>query len=511
MIMERYSLHRHLNRQIDKYLSEKTIGENPEIAAFIEVINQTYLNYEKDTELYEQSSRLNDKEYQAINLKLKDELNKRELFQGKIIEAIKQLNEDGKELVGEDNLLDLIKILNREIELKKEFHEQLNLAKTIAENANEAKSEFLSIMSHEIRTPLNAIIGLVYIMEKENSLQSFHENIEVLKNSAQNLFLLINDILDFNKIEAGKVDLEKIPFDFKDLVYQITRSLQAKASENLNTIEIITDEDFVSNLISDPLRINQIITNLVSNAIKFTQEGSIKIKLNQLAVIDNYSTFKVEIIDTGIGIDKDKFQSIFQKFSQAETHTSRQFGGTGLGLVITKKLLNLLKSDIRFESEVGVGTNFYFTLHLPIDRRLAAVNTDDLHENYKEENLKGLKVLLVEDNMINIRIAQKIMGHWDVEVDVAENGLIGIQKFNAKKYDVILMDLSMPVMDGYDATTLIRQTDKLIPIIALTASASFGYLDRALQIGINEYIIKPFNPKELNMKLRKYHLMLNQK
>lgn len=507
--MDKLPLHRHLNRQIDKHLSEKTIADNPELASFIEAINQTYLNYEKDIQLYEQSSRLNDKEYHTINLKLKDELRKKELFHGKIIEAIKQLNEDGKELVEEDNLLDLIKILNREIELKKEFNVQLNVAKTVAENANEAKSEFLSIMSHEIRTPLNAIIGLIYIMEKENSLESFHENIEVLKHSAQNLFLLINDILDFNKIEAGKVDLEKIPFDFKDLVYQIARSLQAKASENLNSIDIIIDDDFVSNLVSDPLRINQIITNLVSNAIKFTQEGSIKIKLNQLAVIDNYSTFKVEVIDTGIGIDKDKFQSIFQKFSQAETRTSRQFGGTGLGLVITKKLLNLLGSEIKFESEVGVGTNFYFTLHLPIDKRLSAVSTDDLHENYQEENLKGLKVLLVEDNMINIRIAEKIMGHWDVEVDVAENGLIGVQKFNANKYDIILMDLSMPVMDGYDATTLIRQTDKLIPIIALTASASFGYLDRALQIGINEYIIKPFNPKELNMKLRKYHPMLN--
>lgn len=503
--MDKPNLHRHLNRQIDKYLSENTLRNNPELSSFIKVINQTYLNYEKDAELFEQSARLNDKEYTEINKKLKEEISKRDLFELKLIEAINQLNVDGVKLEGKDNLLDLIKILNREIEIKKEFQEQLNSAKTIAENANEAKSEFLSIMSHEIRTPLNAIIGLIYIMEKENSLESFHENIEILKNSAQNLFLLINDILDFNKIEAGKIDLERIPFNIVDLSNQIAKSMQAKAAENLNTIEVIVDDDFVSNLISDPLRINQIITNLVSNAIKFTKEGTIKIKLNQLAIVENYSSFKVEIIDTGMGIDKDKFKTIFEKFSQAETKTSRQFGGTGLGLSITKKLLNLLGTDIFVESQVGLGTNFNFTLRLPIDRKSEAVNTSDLHENYKEENLKGLKVLLVEDNLINIKIAQKIMSQWNVDVDLAENGLVGVEKFKLNSYDVILMDLSMPVMDGYEATSIIRETDKLIPIVALTASASFGYLDRALQIGINEYIIKPFNPKELNMKLRKYH------
>ena len=504
--MNKSHLHRHLKRQIDKYLTDEDICNNPNLVSFFETINQTYLNYERDAELFEQSARLNDKEYFEINAKLKEELNKKEFFQKKLIEAIKQLNDDGKKLNGDDNLLDLLHILHKEIEIKKEFQEKLFKSKAYAEEANEAKSEFLSIMSHEIRTPLNAIIGLIYIMEKENSLQSFHENIEVLKHSAQNLFLLINNILDFSKIESGKVDIERIPFNIIDLVKQITRSLEARASENLNTIEVIVDNDFVPNLISDPLRINQVITNLVSNAIKFTEEGTIKIMMKQLAIQGKTSTFKIEVIDTGIGIDKENFKHIFQKFSQAETKISRQYGGTGLGLVITKKLLNLLGSDIMFESELGVGSNFNFTLHLPIDTKLAAINTNDLQEDYKEENLNGLKVLLVEDNMINTKIAQKIMGQWDVIVDTAENGLVGLEKFKTNTYDVILMDLSMPVMDGYEATTAIREMDKLIPIIALTASASFGYLDRALQIGINEYIIKPFNPKELNMKLRKYYV-----
>jgi signal transduction histidine kinase/BarA-like signal transduction histidine kinase len=492
---------------MDKFFSEDFIHDNPALESFIQTVNQTYLNYDKDAELSEQSSLLNDKEYAEINAKLKDELDKKEFFQRKLIDAIKELDSEGKEIKNEDNLLDLLHILHKEIEIKTEIQRQLYASITEAEEANEAKSEFLSIMSHEIRTPLNAIIGLIYIMEKENSIESFHENIEVLKHSAQNLFLLINNILDFSKIEAGKVDIEKIPFNLVDLVKQIARSLEARASENLNTIKVEVDSDFVPNLISDPLRINQVITNLISNAIKFTQEGSIKIKLHQIAIHEKTSTFKIEVIDNGIGIDKGKFQSIFQKFSQAETNTSRQFGGTGLGLVITKKLLNLLGSDIQFESELGKGSNFYFILHLPIDNKLAAVNTNSLHEDYKEEKLKGLRVLLVEDNIINTKIAQKIMSQWDVIVDTAENGLVGVEKYNTKSYDVILMDLSMPVMDGYDATIEIRKTDKMIPIIALTASASFGYLDRALQIGINEYIIKPFNPKELNMKLRKYYNM----
>lgn len=506
--MDNNILNRNLRRQLNKFLTEDDFADNPKLLDFINVVNQTYSNYEKDAELSEQASRLNDKEYSEINAKLKDELTEKEFFENKLIESISKLSGNTIKRSYNSNIKELIKVLNSEIELKKEYQELLYVAKASAENANEAKSDFLSIMSHEIRTPLNAIIGLIYIMEKENTLASFQENLEVLKHSSNNLFLLINNILDFSKIEAGKIDIEKIPFNLKELVIQISKSLEHQASENLNKIKLIIDDDFIPNVISDPLRLSQILTNLISNAIKFTKEGEIIIEINQMSFIDGFSTFKVQVRDTGIGIDLEKFNLIFEKFSQAESTTTRKFGGTGLGLVITKKLLNLLDSDINIESKIGKGSNFYFVLQLPIDVDFADQKDRIFSNNYQEKNLHGLRVLLVEDNLINVKIADKIISQWNVDVDVAHNGLIAVEKHLVNQYDVILMDLSMPIMDGYEATTIIRERDKNIPIIALTASASYGYLDKAIKLGINDYVIKPFSPKELNMKLYKYSKLL---
>lgn len=503
--MDNQNIHRQLKRQINKYLSDDIIANNEALSKFIDVVNLSYLSYERDAELFEQSSRLNDIEYFQINLKLKEELTKKEDIQSKLIYAIQQLNDNEVKLGNEDNLIDLLNILNKEIEYKKKFQDKLFIAKRNAEQANEAKSDFLSNMSHEIRTPLNAIIGLIYIMEKENSLTSFQENIEVLKHSAQNLYLLINDILDFNKIEAGKIDIELIPFDLKELILQISKSLESKAHENSNKIQIEIDANFTSNIISDPLRIGQIITNLVSNAIKFTKDGIIKIKVDQIEINKNNSIFKIQIIDNGIGIEVDKFEQIFQKFEQAENTTTRQFGGSGLGLVISKKLLQLLDSDIELQSEIGKGSNFSFVLSVPYFTDSTDFKSNILYHDYKEENLEGLRVLLVEDNLINVKVAEKILSQWNVNVDVALNGLIATQKYEKGKYDIILMDLAMPVMDGYEATINIRFKDPIVPIIALTASASYGYLEKAILLGINEYIIKPFNPKELNLKLRKHY------
>jgi signal transduction histidine kinase len=503
--MDKNIFHRQLNRQLNKYLSDDFINSNESVQKFIEVVNHSYYNYERDVELFEESSRLNDLEYYEINNKIKAELEKKDNIQTKLVESIQLLTSNDIKISKDENLVDLLNVLRKEIENKREFEKQLFEAKLNAEKANEAKSDFLSIMSHEIRTPLNAIIGLIYIMEKENTLESFQENLEVLKNSSQNLFLLINDILDFNKITAGKIDLEKIPFNFKDLVLQISKSLEGRASENLNKIEVIIDDNFIPIIICDPLRIGQVVTNLVSNAVKFTKNGLIQIKIDQIQQKEGSSVFKVQVVDNGIGIAKESFDLIFQKFSQAETKTSRQYGGTGLGLAIAKKILNLLNSDITLQSEIGVGSNFSFVLELPISTKNLELNSNFSNNGTEEKNLEGLRVLLVEDNLINIKIADKILNQWTVQVDIAKNGLIGVEKFQSNVYDIILMDLSMPVMDGYEATSIIRSTNSIIPIIALTASASYDYLERSLLIGINEYVIKPFNPNELYLKLRKYY------
>jgi signal transduction histidine kinase/CheY-like chemotaxis protein len=500
------NLNRNLNRQINKFLSDEIINDNPSIQKFIQAVSQSYENYEKDAELFEQSIRLNDLEFYKINSEIKGQLEKRKKIQAELIQAIKILGNNNNELeVDVDNLTELLEILHNEIEYKKESEEQLSISKFNAEKANEAKSEFLSIMSHEIRTPLNAIIGLIYIMEKERTVKSFNENFDVLKTSAQNLFLLLNNILDFNKIEAGKIELETIPFNFKDLVLEIVRSLQAKALENQNKIEVIIDDKFQANIVSDPLRISQIFTNLILNAIKFTKNGLIQVKIDQVNEINNHSVFKVQISDNGIGIDVGKFNSIFQKFAQADTKTSRQYGGSGLGLVITKNLLNLFHSDIELESEIGTGSKFSFVLNLPIFNKNSELKNELNAVDYEEQKLEGLKVLLVEDNLINVKIAEKILKQWGVNVDVALNGLIAVEKHKSTKYDIILMDLSMPVMDGFEATINIRSIDSSIPIIALTASTSYLSLEKAMQIGINEYITKPFNPRELNLKLSKYY------
>ena len=325
-----------------------------------------------------------------------------------------------------------------------------------------------------------------------------------MKNSSQNLYLLVNDILDFNKIESDKIEIESISFNFNELVTDIVKSLEVKASENKNKIELKIDGNFIPNLVGDPLRISQILTNLIVNAIKFTENGLITIRINQLLFKENTTTFKVEIIDTGIGINSDKFDVIFEKFEQEDSKITRKFGGSGLGLVIAKKLLLLFNSKIDLKSEKGKGSNFSFVLSLPVFSEGNGTNSITFND-FQEKDLEGFKVLMAEDNLINIKIAEKILSRWNVNIDIALNGTIAVEKYKSNNYDIILMDLSMPIMDGFEATAIIRGLDSKIPIIALTASTSYSSIEKAMQIGINEYITKPFKPRELNMKLYKYY------
>ncbi|MBB6005534.1 ATP-binding protein [Arcicella rosea] len=504
--MNNITFHRLLAKQIKKHLTDECL-ENENFQTFIKAVNESYLSFDRDKELFEHSSQLNERDYAEINTKLKDEIKQRRLSVEKLIEAIYSLevNEETEvKSLNPDDMLGLMDFLKVQIDNRKQLEADLRKSKELAEAATQAKSEFLSMMSHEIRTPLNAIVGLTYLMQQEEVSDSLAENLKILQFSTNNLHVLINDILDFSKIEAGKVELERVPFDIKQLVSNIKKANQIKAEEKGNKVRLMIDDDVPNVLLGDALRLGQIITNLISNAVKFTKNGSITIELSQRRRTPSHVTIDVSVTDTGIGIPLDKQAMIFDKFTQANSETTRQFGGTGLGLVITRSLLQLHGSDIHLTSEEGKGSTFYFTLDLEIGTELRTKVNEAHTELLNENTLKGVKVLLVEDYPMNIKVATKFLERWQIIIDVAENGQIALDKYEKGKYDVILMDIQMPVLDGYTATARIRETDTDTPIIALTASATLNNQDRAFLVGMNDYVTKPFNPNELFQKIAKY-------
>lgn len=504
--MELDNIHKLLAKQLKRYLSEDCL-KNEAFQNFIKAVNDSYHNFDRDKELSEHSASLNEIEYYEINQKLKSEIAERRQSVEKLIEAIYLLETPESDSLAElddNNLSSLVDLLQRQIQARKQIEAELINAKEVAENATQAKSEFLSMMSHEIRTPLNAIIGLTYLMQQEEQTPSVMENLKTIQFSSENLHLLINDILDFSKIEAGKVELEEMPFDLKLLVSNVKKANQVKAEEKGNKIKLMLDDDIPNTLIGDSLRIGQVLTNLVSNAVKFTLNGSVTIEVSVMKKDDEKASIYFSVKDTGIGIPPDKQKLIFERFTQANSETTRKFGGTGLGLVISKKLVQLHGSDIELESEAGKGAQFSFTLDLRIGTTLKQQIATALAEANDDVSLEGVKLLLVDDYFVNIKVASKFLEKWKVTFDTAENGLLAIDKFRKNEYDLILMDLLMPEMDGYTAVEKIRETGAEIPIIALTASATLNNQDRAFSVGMNDYVTKPFNPKELYQKIAKY-------
>jgi len=382
--------------------------------------------------------------------------------------------------------------------------------KEIAEHKANVKTKFLSTMSHEIRTPMNAVIGLSNILIQENPRKDQLENLQTLKFSADMLLALINDILDFSKIEAGKITFEQINFNLHSLVRNINQSISIRAKDKEIALKVDIDPSIPRFVISDPVRLSQILTNLIGNAIKFTTKGSVTIKLSPLQQAEGNTIIRFEVIDTGIGIPKDKFATIFRSFSQADTATTRKYGGTGLGLSITKRLLELQNSKIRLKSEVGKGSTFYFDLQLAIGETEAgpASFSEQGDATLSTHGLKGAEVLLVEDNRINVIVASKFLKKWGIKVDVAENGQIAVDKLKERDYHAVLMDLDMPVLDGYEATRIIRQFSdprfQTLPIIALSASALADFRLKAFDAGMNEFVTKPFDPADLHATLRKF-------
>jgi signal transduction histidine kinase/ActR/RegA family two-component response regulator len=409
-------------------------------------------------------------------------------------------------IMEENNMIVGATMFMQNISVRKEAQQQLIKAKELAEQASLAKAQFLSTMSHEIRTPMNAVIGMTHLLLEEAPRPDQEENLRILSFAAKNLLALINDILDFSKIDAGKIEFEEIEFNLKDLIQSICKTLHHKADEKGLKMELLLDNNIPSFLIGDPVRLNQIITNLLSNAIKFTHTGHITTTVTLKEILHGKATIDFAVKDTGIGIPADKIDKIFDSFTQASSETTRKYGGTGLGLAITKKLLELQNSHIYVNSKVGEGCIFYFSLSFKTSYRKEQPRPEVVYL-HQAQLLQGVKILLVEDNRVNQLIISKFLLKWGLQVDMADNGLIAVDLLKTAIYDLILMDLEMPEMDGYEATRTIRSfTDeryKEIPIIALTASAMIEVQDQVFASGMNGYVTKPFDPDELYQVLAK--------
>ena len=406
------------------------------------------------------------------------------------------------------------KLVRSQEELEIEVEERtadLQEALYKAKKANSTKEEFLTNMSHEVRTPMNGIIGILNLLSNTNITEKQMEYIDAIRTSSKALLNIINDILDFTNIEAGKINFEYVPFNLKDLTEDIVISLRSNINKSIS-LDFEWKAGSFEYVVSDPWRMSQIISNLVNNAIKFTNEGFVKVSIEKKVLSDDDCEYTISIEDSGIGIPEEKMQAIFEKFGQVEDHSFRKFGGAGLGLAICSELLKIMGgSKIEVSSEVGVGSKFWFTLEIPIASEEVIEKLQENNQTDKKlENIfKGTRVLLAEDNRINVMVMTDLLEKYGCTFSVASNGYEAAQIFAKEKFDLILMDCRMPEMDGYEATEAIRKMEqkeevKETPIIALTANAIKEDEERCLTIGMNGYIRKPIDEENLVKSIKKW-------
>ena len=374
-----------------------------------------------------------------------------------------------------------------------------------AEEAAQSKQQFMSTMSHEIRTPLNEVIGITNLLLQGNPREDQMDFIKTLRFSGNHLLTLVNDVLDYNKMESGKIEFEQAQFNLSDFLKDIHRTYSFRSKSKSIEFDILNENELPDEVIGDSIRLNQILSNLLSNALKFTQKGSIHVIIKEIERRKKSSRIEFLVRDTGIGIPKDKHVVIFDSFTQASPDTTRHFGGTGLGLAICKKLVELQGGQINVESEPGKGSTFRFALSFGIPENSDVVRKSETSESYS--GLEGKKVLVAEDNKINFFVANKFLIGWGVNVTHAENGKIALDLLEKDNFDLVLMDLHMPVMDGIEATRVIRKSENprinSVPVVALTAAIMSESQDKIEDLSINDYVLKPFKPRDLFDKIKR--------
>ncbi|MFT4899192.1 MAG: signal transduction histidine kinase/ActR/RegA family two-component response regulator [Flavobacteriales bacterium] len=435
------------------------------------------------------------KEHEINDLKIKvnEKRANKDVVSMMLCTLLSEIDEEGGEWFTEESNLNKINRLQSLIST-------LNSKKNEAESIAEMKSSFLANMSHEIRTPMNGIMGLTKLLLNTRLSGKQNEYLRAIESSSDTLLVIINDILDLSKIEAGKLSLEKKEFLFINILSSVVGVFEGKAlGKGIELVANYHQNNLPEVLVGDSVRLNQILYNLINNAVKFTQEGSVTLAVNTVEMSDKDVLLKFTITDTGIGISQEQQSQIFNEFSQANSSTTREFGGTGLGLSIVKKLVELQGGSVTIVSEEEKGSSFIFEIlypHKKISESNIPVSNDSL-----DFNLGGLKILLVEDNPVNQLVVTDLLSEVGAEVELAVNGQEAINLFNPEKHAVILMDMQMPVMDGYEAIRRLRNGGFDVPIIALTAHVSEVEMEKCKSAGANEYLSKPYKPQELYQKV----------
>ena len=491
------AIHKLIDNLLAKHFPEGYNHEDKNLNGFLNAVSSHFNTYERDKKITEHAFTISEKEYLHVteDLKAQNEITRKSIE--KLKDAIIHLSPHKATSFKEnsDDIIAIITFLSELIVKSKALEADLISAKEFAEKAALAKSEFLSIMSHEIRTPLNAIIGTISLFKFQEGLnESQKDLLRVMEISSENLLSLINDVLDFSKMEEGKIHFAERDVEIKTFLKNLRLANRVRAEEKGNNLKVMLDDEIPDFVKGDDLRLGQILNNLISNAIKFTKNGTVTITASLEKKTEEYVELYFEVADTGIGIPEEKQKLIFERFTQANNNITREYGGSGLGLTIIKRLLLLQGSEIQLSSNVGRGSKFFFYLKFKNSDAKAKTLAEAIDT---KSDLNGITILLVEDVEFNIFVAEMMLNNWNAKVEKAENGLVAVEKIKNNTYDLVLMDIQMPVMDGYTATQEIRKFNKTIPIIALTASLSIDIQEKATEVGMNGFITKPFNPNEL--------------